>query len=329
MLLVKQGVTARKIRNNTIGNLAQVTQNVGQNMTDISNIGHLKRSPSPSSKLPKIVLATGQNLPAGILPPRKDRGGSLPPPIPRIPRSLKPPRKIEYGRLEVVDYGGKKRAQTPPTPQEYEMKTSSLPKRAECTKRGLAESMKFGQKHKNYGAIFKTDDKFGFKHAEYAIPEHTSTRNYQRLDEPRKLSLIPNPRKPPDSKPMLLPKNGSRDSLNSASSGSNNSNNSNTPVRSSPVHTDSNSSNSTYQRNMTPPSGKNKIQQFNNQKSSSLPSSSTLHKKATTPTDNMMTTASLPPTKPADKQQQQQQQSQRRGHSLGARGENRYRIMQF
>lgn len=47
MLLVKQGICSQNIRNNTIGNLAQVTQNVGQNMTDISNIGS-KRSPSPN-----------------------------------------------------------------------------------------------------------------------------------------------------------------------------------------------------------------------------------------------------------------------------------------
>lgn len=321
MLLVKQGVTSQKTRNNTVGNLAQVTHNVGQNMTDISNIGQSKRSPSPSTKVPQIVLAS--NLPAGILPPRKDRGNSLQPPLPRPPRSLKPPRKIEYGRLE-PDYC-KKRSQTPPTPQqEYEMKSSTV-KRGDY-KRTLADTMKFGQKHKTYGTIF-SDDKFGFK-------QDYSTRNYQRLDEsPRKVSLIPNSRKE-----KSIPKAGSRDSLNSASSGSNNSNNSNTPVRSSPNHvkTDSNSSTSTYQRNLSSPqtkssfiaSAKNKIQQFN-QKSSSLPSSSTLHKKASTPTfssssaSNTTSSASLPPTKPSDNKGQQ-----RRGHSL-ARGENRYRIMQF
>lgn len=46
VLLEKQGRCSQKIRNNSatttttaMGNLAQVTQTVGQNMTDISNIG--------------------------------------------------------------------------------------------------------------------------------------------------------------------------------------------------------------------------------------------------------------------------------------------------
>lgn len=39
VLLEKQGRCSQKLRNNVTGNLAQVTQTVGQNMTDISNIG--------------------------------------------------------------------------------------------------------------------------------------------------------------------------------------------------------------------------------------------------------------------------------------------------
>ena len=39
VLLEKQGRCSQKIRNNTMGNLAQVSHSVGQNMTDISNIG--------------------------------------------------------------------------------------------------------------------------------------------------------------------------------------------------------------------------------------------------------------------------------------------------
>lgn len=50
VLLEKQGRCSQKLRNTTVGNLAQVTQSVGQNMTDISNIGG-KKSPSPSSKV--------------------------------------------------------------------------------------------------------------------------------------------------------------------------------------------------------------------------------------------------------------------------------------
>lgn len=39
ILLEKQGRSSQKIRNNGMGNLAQVSQSVGQNMTDISHIG--------------------------------------------------------------------------------------------------------------------------------------------------------------------------------------------------------------------------------------------------------------------------------------------------
>lgn len=39
ILLEKQGICSQKIRNNMTGNLAQVTHTIGQNMTDISNIG--------------------------------------------------------------------------------------------------------------------------------------------------------------------------------------------------------------------------------------------------------------------------------------------------
>lgn len=39
VLLEKQGRCSQKMRNNTMGNLVQVSQSVGQNMTDISNIG--------------------------------------------------------------------------------------------------------------------------------------------------------------------------------------------------------------------------------------------------------------------------------------------------
>lgn len=39
VLLEKQGICSQKLRNNITGNLAQVTHTIGQNMTDISNIG--------------------------------------------------------------------------------------------------------------------------------------------------------------------------------------------------------------------------------------------------------------------------------------------------
>lgn len=391
VLLEKQGRCSQKLRNTAVGNLAQVTQSVGQNMTDISNIGG-KKSPSPSSKVfddlcitkvvglrnfqsfsalqvPKIVSNLAQNLPAGILPPRKDRGSSLPPSaLPRPPRSLKPPRKIEYGRLgpETPPPDLKKRSQTPPTPtnppidfeKQFEMKTSSL-KRQNFPNREFSpaknymemkESLKFNKpqdynmmKHRNYGAIYsaKQDSKFGFKPTDFSKPEYTSTRSYQRLDDSRKASLLPNPRKvspmplSSDTADKLTGKN-SRDSLNSANSSGSNTSTTTTPIRSSPCHgkSDSNSSASITYHNIrsqySPGSGtsillptpvnkpsfitsaKNKFQshQIQSNKSSSLPSSSILHAKASA--------SSLPPAKPMDVKSQ-------RGHSL-ARGENKYRI---
>lgn len=40
VFLEKQGLFSQKLRINLTGNLAQVTHTVGQNMTDISNIGN-------------------------------------------------------------------------------------------------------------------------------------------------------------------------------------------------------------------------------------------------------------------------------------------------
>ncbi|XP_053690394.1 angiomotin-like protein 1 [Sabethes cyaneus] len=267
MLLEKQGRCSQKIRSNQLSNLAHVTHTVGQNMTDISNIG--------GNKVPKILSNIAQHA-GGILPPRKDRGSSLPPSaLPRPPRSLKPPRKIEYGRLN--DSEGKKRAETPPksdAQKDYELKTSSL-KRANASAYGKREfspgksylEMKdtfqlakdYGTlKSKNYGSLgntsmvpMKNDSKFGFgsksnsstaNSCEFSKPDYTSTKNYQRLEEqsPRKSSLdtatmkrslLPNVRKLSSATVK-----GSRESLNSASSGSNNSNNSNPISRSSPIH---------------------------------------------------------------------------------------------
>ncbi|XP_055702910.1 uncharacterized protein LOC129801671 isoform X2 [Phlebotomus papatasi] len=236
VLLEKQGRCSQKMRNNTMGNLVQVSQSVGQNMTDISNIGV-----SSASKVPKLVT----NLTQNILPPRKERGSSLPPTasaLPRPPRGLKPPRKIEYDRLS--DSELKKRSQTPPklAQRAYDLKTASLKRGDFCPRREFSpgktyiemkESMGF--KHKDYGSIPRPT---------FSKPDFTSTRNYQRLEEasPRKASpaeaslkrsLLPAVTRKPT--PTVK---SSRDSLNSASSGSNNSNHSATNSRSSPVHTD-------------------------------------------------------------------------------------------
>ncbi|XP_062540701.1 uncharacterized protein LOC134208780 [Armigeres subalbatus] len=271
ILLEKQGRCSQKLRSNQLSNLAHVTQTVGQNMTDISNIG--------GNKVPKILSNIAQQA-GGILPPRNDRGSSLPPSaLPRPPRSLKPPRKIEYGRLS--DSEGKKRAETPPPtdPQkEYEMKASSLKRMngGAFNKREFSPGKSYIEmkdpiqlaakdygtlKAKNYGSLGntslpspgKSDSKFGFgskanastaSGCEFSKPDYTSTKNYQRLEEPStqsrksslettgmKRSLLPNVRKL-----SATTVKGSRDSLNSASSGSNNSNNSNHISRTSPMH---------------------------------------------------------------------------------------------
>ncbi|XP_058466912.1 uncharacterized protein LOC131439647 [Malaya genurostris] len=210
MLLEKQGRCSQKLRSNQLSNLAHVTQTCGQNMTDISNIG--------GNKVPKILSNIAQQA-GGILPQRKDRGSSLPPSaLPRPPRSLKPPRKIEYGRLS--DSEGKKRAETPlktDAQKDYELKTSSL-KRATngggaFGKREFSPGKSYLEmkdtfqlakdygalKSKNYGSVgntslvpMKNDSKFVFgskssnttaNSCEFSKPDYTSTKNYQRLEE--------------------------------------------------------------------------------------------------------------------------------------------------
>lgn len=334
VLLEKQGRSSQKMRNNIIGNLVQVSQSCGQNMTDISNIGN------QSTKVPKIVTNLTQNLSSitqsGILPPRKDRSSSLPPSaLPRPPRGLKPPRKIDYDRLNESDM--KKRSQTPPklTAQRgYELKTSSL-KRGEFGKREYSPSSNFTIKHKNYGSISQGNDP---NINEYHLKsEYPSTKNYQRLDDPKtSLKMIKE-----SSKRSLLPSarnigtnttKTSRDSINSGSSGSNNSNNS----RSSPVHikTDSNTSNIIYHHTgqfhhsrtppkyirLTPPpnetSPRNYLTAANHKPTQlKLPSPTIYHSSPGVGPNSAIT--SLPPK--ADVK------NSRRGTSI-TRGENRYRI---
>ncbi|XP_052862278.1 uncharacterized protein LOC128268994 [Anopheles cruzii] len=140
VLLEKQGRCSQKLRGGssgsstgtaTLGNLAHVSQAVGQNMTDISNIGSSGLSGvgpvgSGGNKMLSSIAKQGSGV-ASLLG-ASHRGSSLPPSaLPRPPRSLKPPRKIEYGRLS--DGGGgdggalgggmmgkKTRAVTPPSP---------------------------------------------------------------------------------------------------------------------------------------------------------------------------------------------------------------------
>lgn len=209
--------------------------------------------------------------------------------LPRPPRSLKPPRKLDYDRLSDTEL--KHCSQTPPptpkllqipTSSTYDLKSSSLSRNSEFGGRQeyspspssggaggggyieMKESLSFPKpdfslKRKDYGSMTNT--------SEFSKPEYTSTRNYQRLEgSPKptkqseapsmfKRSLLPSVRKyssPQSNTTNITNTNGSknsRDSLNS--SGSNNSTNSQT-TRSSPVHIKTDST--TFQsRSRTPP----------------------------------------------------------------------------
>lgn len=352
VLLEKQGRCSQKIRNNTMGNLAQVSHSVGQNMTDISNIGN------STTKVPKLMSNLTQNLASitqnSLLPPRKDlRGSSLPPSaLPRPPRSLKPPRKIDYDRLNDGDM--KKRSQTPPKPHNraYELKTSSL-KRGEFSKREYSPSNNYKIKHKNYGSISQSPS------------DYPSTKNYQRFDDGK--SQFKNTKEnSPSMKRSLLPRGKSenstinensgrggggnvtsssnigktsRDSINSGSSGSNHSNNS----RSSPLHikTDSNTSNTINSRQfhhntrnsspkyirLTPPPNQSQKLQFQPNfvnKNSSIPSHHNFQSNLPSPTSS--SASSLPPKPVGDIKNLKRGNSINRGTPGHGSGENRYRI---
>lgn len=198
-------------------------------------------------------------------PPRlKDRGTSLPPSaLPRPPRSLKPPRKLDYDRLSDTEF--KARSQTPPkllTHSPFDIKSSSL-KRNDFMRRDYTSPAKnnyvemkevltnfpnphFSLKRKDYGTMQSASQ----QKTEFSKPEYTSTKYYQRLEESPKLckpspdtsggfkrSLLPSARKyspAPNAAANLAPPNkqNSRDSLNSSES--NNSVVSN--LRQSPLH---------------------------------------------------------------------------------------------
>lgn len=333
VLLEKQGRSSQKMRNNAMGNLVQVSQSVGQNMTDISNIAN-----SNTKVLEKVTSLT-QNLTNitqnSILPSRNDRGASLPPSaLPRPPRSLNPPRKIDYDRLS--DSKFRKRLQTPPNSsanRAFELKTSSL-KRGEYGKQEYSPSTNYSIKQKNYGTINqKSEMNTDFKHK----LEYPSIKNYQHLDDSNTLKMFKE--SSPSLKRSLLPSARTRntvktprDSVNSASSSSKNSNNS----RSSPVHirSDSNTSNifinntGQYHHSRTPPKyirltpPPDELIARNFQLS--VPDNKSNHSKLHSPTrynaslPSASNTASLPP-KPADLK------TPRSGNSI-SRGENRYRI---
>lgn len=161
------------------------------------------------------------------------RGTSLPPSaLPRPPRSLKPPRKIEYDRLSD---SLKARSQTPPSAQQplFEVKAATL-KRNEFPRRaGKSYEMKeilnfpnshFSLKRKDYGTIQNKSE------TEFSKPEHTSTKYYQRLEDSPKMnksanessgfkrSLLPSVRKYSPATVEPAKQNQQRDSMNSSES---------------------------------------------------------------------------------------------------------------
>jgi hypothetical protein len=126
------------------------------------------------------------------LPPRKDRQSSAPPSaLPRPPRTLKPPRKIEYGRLSETDSNKSNNSKS-----EYEIKTSSLKQRNQSPitsngsknfvdiKTELQMALNSTKNNpKNYGTI-KNDTANNITKIYYSNkPDYLSTKNYQRLPD--------------------------------------------------------------------------------------------------------------------------------------------------
>ncbi|EDO64548.1 AGAP007536-PA [Anopheles gambiae str. PEST] len=227
VLLEKQGRCSQKLRggssssSGTLGNLAHVSQTVGQNMTDISNIGGTGGNGDASSG-GSGVSSTGNKVSKMLSGVSQQRGSSLPPSaLPRPPRSLKPPRKIEYGRLSDggSDSGKKTRAATPPSPAS----SSGASQSGGSLKRSgrefspakgggyvemkdtlqLTKDYQGGTlKHKTYGSMTTVGgggmqaggvapSKFGFGSSKSgtgtsgpAGSDYPSTKNYQRLEDP-------------------------------------------------------------------------------------------------------------------------------------------------
>ncbi|XP_050096846.1 uncharacterized protein LOC126578392 [Anopheles aquasalis] len=240
VLLEKQGRCSQKLRggsnssattttstSSTLSNLAHVSHTVGQNMTDISNIG--------GGSAGGNKLTGGSGL----------RGSSLPPSaLPRPPRSLKPPRKIEYGRLSdggsgpmgddgTVGKQKKNRAATPPSPSAGHSspkdvfgasmkRPSAVGGREYSPAKGsggygeLKDTLQLTKdygggggslRHKSYGSMNAVTTngagaggggsgggvKFGFGSVKSGGPvvDYPSTRNYQRLEEPHHTGSSP------------------------------------------------------------------------------------------------------------------------------------------
>lgn len=295
-------------------------------------------------------------------PPRlKDRGTSLPPSaLPRPPRSLKPPRKIDYDRLSDTEL--KARSQTPPkllTHSPFDIKSASL-KRNDFMRRDYTSPTKnnyvemkevltnfpnphFSLKRKDYGTMQAAAAASAQQKTEFSKPEYTSTKYYQRLEESPKMgkaspdssngsgfkrSLLPSARKyspAPNATPTN--KQNSRDSLNSSESNQSVVSN----LRQSPVHLkiDPNSAGNPYGHahqtsSRTPPRYMSLTPQEKSYLSSRQPQMPPSPTSSSTKSTSLLVGphSSLPP-KPIDNRNGNP--NNRRGGSV-TRGENRYRI---
>lgn len=297
-------------------------------------------------------------LPKIILPPRKERNSSAPPSaLPRPPtRTLKPPRKIEYGRLSETE-SNKSTETSERSKNEYELKTSSLkrhqsPISSSGTKNFLnikseiQMALNAKSNTKNYGAI-KHDQPSGIAKIYYSSkPDFLSTKNYQRFDssstppspssDTSKRPFIPNPQGNSSNSSTASKKTtnfvrassataaqhqkvSSRDSLNSVSSGSNSNS------RSSPIHAKIEAPPTIFShrsRTRTPPKylplqAETNTNSKLNYSPTKLPSSSVLH------ATHGQQAPSLPPKPTASHHLRGTTSSTGRS---GSNGENKYRI---
>lgn len=276
------------------------------------------------------------------MPPRKDRQSSAPPSaLPRPPRTLKPPRKIEYGRLSETDSSKSN------TKSEYELKTSSLKRHQSPVsstgsknfidiKNELAMNTKGNLK--NYGTMKSADTAANNITKIYYSnkPEFlTTSKNYQRLpDSPsssdslkrsfangqgKKITFI---RSSPNSQPPQIP---SREG--SVSSGSN-SRTSPKPEAYQPLNRSRTRTPPKYLAlNQGSPGGLSKLSYINSNQSSptkvNLPSASVLHHafQAQAQAQAQAVAASND-----FRQLQQTHQRASSARSSGSGGENKYRI---
>lgn len=325
VLLEKQGRCSQKLRNSLTSNLATVSQIVGQNMTDISNIGSdggrikvkvffvkliiflkyillILKEPEGAKNYGSICQSNTLQLPQSY---SNKRGTSLPPSaLPRAPRALKPPTKIQYDRLSDADI--KSRSQTPPKIYlSYRDKMSEIGG-SDYGKRDHTNNLMSVNESVEFSV--RKDGRIKAK-SEFSRPEFTSRRYYQRLEEnpSSKLSLEPKIYKRSllpkysSSSPRLGNRKNARDSQNSSESTS--------TIRNSPVPLDPRNITPNYNlsERKTEPTYLLESNKTNSMTSKIIPSRPAL--------------ATLPP-KPSDSRIIN---NTRRGGSV-SRGENRYRI---